>query len=1317
MTDKSPGIDDPPGEDKPGVTLAALGEQIQHSASADRSRLQRQWRDLQKRAAAGRPFDRDLGKLQRALAASTERVAERRRRLPVIDFPAQLPISAKRELIAETIDRHQVVVLAGETGSGKTTQLPKICLDLGRGVRGLIGHTQPRRIAARTVASRIAEELNTPLGESVGYQVRFTDHTSAHTHIKLMTDGILLAEIQHDRYLSRYDTLIIDEAHERSLNIDFLLGYLKLILPRRPDLKVIITSATIDVERFSRHFDGAPVIEVSGRTYPVEVHYRPVLEGSENQFEAIVEAVTEIQQWERRGQGGGDVLVFLSGEREIREAAKALREARIAHTEVLPLYARLSLAEQNKVFQPHRGRRIILATNVAETSITVPGIRYVIDPGFARISRYSYRTKVQRLPVEAISQASANQRKGRCGRVSNGVCIRLYEQQDFDRRAPFTDAEILRTNLAAVILQMLQLRIGDIRDFPFLDPPDQRLINDGFKLLQELQAVDAAGRLSAIGRQLLQLPLDPRLGRMLLAAGERGCVAPVLTIVSALAVQDPRERPAERQQAADEKHRRFRDPQSDFLAYLNLWRHSEEQRQALSQNQWRRQCKKEFLSYLRLREWRDLHHQLRLACRDLGLGQAPAGAGADDYQAIHTALLSGLLGNIGTKGEEREYLGARNRRFHVFPGSSQFKKSPKWLVAGQLLETSKLYAHTNARIDPQWVLGIAAHQLKRQHFEPHYDARRGQVMAFEKITLYGLVLVEKRRVAYADIDAARAREVFIRAALIEGQYRGKGEFHAANQRLLAEVEALEAKARRRDILVDESVVFDFYAERIPAAVVGLNSFERWRRQREQAAPALLRLSREHLMRHSASEVTEAQFPKQLQWEGISFALHYHFEPGHAQDGVSLQVPVGALHLVPEHRLEWLVPGLLRDKCIDMIKGLPKQWRKHFVPVPGYVDKALAVLRADNTPLSEALGRQLLRHSGVELPASLWAQARLEDFYRINIQVMDEDGHCIDQGRDLAALRERYRDRVQHSLQTADNSIERESITRWDFGELPRTVELKRGGIAIRAYPALVDEGDSVALRVQDNPVLADYLSRRGLTRLLILAQAQSVKYLRKQLLRGRDMGLSVAGLGKRDAVIDDLLCAACAAACLDGADLPRSEAEFWRCLQAGQAQLLARANELEALLLTVVDGLVDIKKRLKAKNGALALAFAVSDISRQLQQLVYPGFLAATPLNWLRQYPRYFKAILLRLEKAPANLQRDKRHSDELEPHWQRYVQRAEQQGQAAVAANPALQHYRWMLEELRISLFAQTLKTLMPVSAKRLDKQWQESLNPDAAR
>ncbi|BFM15230.1 ATP-dependent RNA helicase HrpA [Maricurvus nonylphenolicus] len=1297
--------------------LTALESSLQEVMMRDAYRLGRQYRELHKRFSSGKPIDQGLGKLRKAIEKSSALVEQRLKAIPKVAFPENLPISAKREAIAELIDKHQVVVLAGETGSGKTTQLPKICLDLGRGIKGLIGHTQPRRIAARTVASRIAEELETPLGESVGYQVRFTDHSTPTSHIKLMTDGILLAEIQNDRYLNKYDTLIIDEAHERSLNIDFLLGYIKQILPKRPDLKVIITSATIDLERFSKHFDDAPIIEVSGRTYPVDVLYRPMADSAEDLNSAIIGAIEEIEQLERLNhqrngeqRRGGDILIFMSGEREIREAALAIRRADFKHLDVLPLYARLSLAEQNKVFQSHKGRRVVLATNVAETSITVPGIRYVIDPGTARISRYSYRTKVQRLPIESISQASANQRKGRCGRVSEGVCIRLYDEQDFINRSEFTDAEILRTNLAAVILQMLNLRIGDIHDFPFVDPPDQRLINDGFKLLQELQAVNKKGELTKTGRLLMKLPIDPRLGRMLVAAKQGQCVSELLIILSALSVQDPRERPADKQQAADEKHRRFYDDHSDFMAYINLWHYVEEQRQELSQNQFRKQCKREFLSYLRLREWRDIHHQLRLAAKDLELTENKQPAG---YEAVHRALVTGLLGQVGFKAEEREYLGARNRRFEIFPGSSQKKKRPKWLVSAQLLETSKLFAHTVAKIEPEWIQQAAQHLVKRRYFEPHYNAKSGQVMAYESISLYGLVLVEKKRVSYSQINPEVSREVFIREALVEGLYRGKGKFYQHNEQLIEELDVLEAKSRRRDILADDEVLFGFYNERVPQEIVNLAGFEHWRKEAESSQPKLLYIDRETLMRHDASAVTEAQFPDELQCDGMRFPLVYHFEPGHPDDGVSLQSPVAALHLLPENRLQWLVPGILREKCIAMVKALPKQWRKNFVPVPEYVDKALASMSADNTPLHEALAFQLKRHTSIEIPADTWDLSALDNYYRMNIQVVDERGKIIDRDRDLTTLRDRYRDQLQQTLQSDDDGLERDGITSWELPELPdhnlvESIPLSRAGMTISAYPALIDCGDSVSLKLLDNPVDAEFDSRQGITRLLLLGLGQTLKSLRKELLKGKDIGLTVVSLGKRDQVVDQILLAAIHHCALAEQPLVRTKVEFEHRLNTAKSTVTGYACELEKLLVDSLTQVVAIKKTIKSSKNALAIALAATDINCQLEQLFYPGFLYATSMQWLRQYPRYLKAITLRLDKVASQIQKDKIWMTELDEFWLKWEQNLEKQGPALVASNPELQQFRWMLEEYRVSLFAQSLKTLMPVSAKRLNKQWQ---------
>jgi ATP-dependent helicase HrpA len=1299
----------------------------------DEYRLLRRLGELEKLARANKPFEQALEKWQAQVAQSQAKVSFRQHLIPAaIEFP-NLPVCEKREEIAQLIANHQVVVLAGETGSGKTTQIPKICLSIGRGSRGLIGHTQPRRIAANTVATRIAEELHTRLGEKVGYQVRFSDQSSDQTLIKVMTDGILLAEIQNDPYLNKYDTLIIDEAHERSLNIDFILGYLKQLLPRRPDLKLIITSATIDLEKFSQHFNNAPIIEVSGRTYPVDVWYRPLFESQAKDDEgedieqdiygAMVDAVHEIELHEKTSGGprGGDILIFLSGEREIRDAADALRKAQFTHMEVVPFYARLSLAEQQRVFAPHTGRRIVLATNVAETSITVPGIRYVIDPGFARISRYSYRTKVQRLPIEPVSQASANQRKGRCGRVAEGICIRLYGEDDFNNRPAFTDAEILRTNLAAVILQMLQLKMGDIHKFPFIDAPDHRLISDGYKLLEELQAVNTKNQLTPVGVQLSKLPLDPRLARMLLAAQEQSCVRELLIIASALSVQDPRERPVEKQQAADQSHRRFWAEFSDFAGFVNLWDYFETQRQELSQNQLRKLCKKEFLNYMRLREWRDIHHQLCVAIKDLGFKANTVAAG---YDPVHKALLSGLLGNLGFNHEEREYLGARNRKFSIFPGSSLIKKTPKWIMAAELIETSKLFAHTVAKIEPEWALAAAEHLVKRQYFEPHYNSHSGQVMAYEKVGLYGLTLIEKKSVIYSHIDPVVCREVFIRAAFVEGQYaenpkrknmQRKGavsDFFAHQQSLLKELDELEAKSRRRDILADEQVIFEFYDEVIPENIINLAGFENWRKKAEQENPRVLFIGRETLMRHGALDITQAQFPNELEWRGMVFPLTYHFEPSHPDDGVSIHVPMSVLHQLPEQRLEWLVPGMLREKCISLVKSLPKSLRKHFVPVPDVVDKALTAMSPDNKPLTDALGLQLKRQTGIDVGPDAWLEAQTDNYYRFNIKVVDDKGKVIASGRDLLPLREKYRAQVQQNIQSAATNIERDNIVQWDFDQLPQAIQLQRNGIGIRAYPALVDRATSVALQVLDNPQQARELTQRGLARLLFLQLNQAVKYLQKELLRGQEIALTFAGIGSRDQVVDDIILAAIKQLTLNDQDqLPRTKPDFEKLVDAIRDQLVAHAQDICTHLLASLKLLVDVRKNIKQQKNALALAFALSDIQEQLKQLFYVGLVYKTPDEWLRQYPRYLRAIQMRLEKAALNPQKDKLALLEIQPYWARLQEYLAKEGDFVMSQNPALAEYRWWIEELRVSLFAQTLKTQIPISPKRLDKQWESVL------
>jgi len=1296
--------------DQTGVDEKTLRKAIRGCMSRDRFRFSRQLKNIEQRRRKGKLVDRDLQRLETKVLASAALVEARSQLLSPLSFPEALPVSARREEIRDAIAANQLVIIAGETGSGKTTQLPKICLEMGRGIQGLIGHTQPRRIAARTVAQRIAEEVNTPLGELVGYQVRFQDHSNDNTLVKLMTDGILLAEIQHDRLLNRYDTLIIDEAHERSLNIDFLLGYLKQLLPKRPDLKVIITSATIDVERFSKHFNDAPVIEVSGRTWPVEINYRPLQE-DEELASGIANTLEELLRLPQRG----DVLVFLSGEREIREAAKEIRQRDFPHLDVLPLYARLSLAEQTKVFKAHRGTRVVLATNVAETSLTVPGIRYVIDSGYARISRYSYRTKVQRLPIEAVSQASANQRSGRCGRVSEGVCVRLYSEQDYLQRPEFTDPEIVRTNLAAVILQMMRLGIGSVRDFPFIEPPDSRLINDGFLLLKELDAVDGQERLTSTGKPLSQFPVDPRMGRMLLAGAEQGSLREVLIIVAMLSIQDPRERPADKRQAADEKHRQWLDKDSDFISILNLWQHFEEQRQALTRNQFAKYCKKSFVSYLRMVEWRDLHHQLHTSCRDLGLEYKKQAA---DTDSIHKALLTGLLSHIGFRHESREYLGTRNRKFHVFPGSGLAKKPPKWVMAIELLETTRLFAHHCASFNEEWLPQLAAHLVKKSHSEAHYHAARGQVMAYEKQSLYGLTIVERQKVEFGKIDAKQARQVFIQSALVEGLYgnsrsggrRGssnkKVAFFAHNTAILSDLHELEDRLRRRDILADESALQAFYDELLPAEVVGLASFERWRKGVEQSEPQLLYVNRELLTQNQPLESEEAQFPKSLSWAGHDYQLHYLFEPGNEQDGVSVDLSIEHLNQVPRYRFDWLVPGLLREKCIALMKGLPKQWRKHFVPVPSFVDKVLPLLTADNRPLHEGLAKQLKRLSGVDVPSDCWAPEKLEAYYRMNFRLFDEQGKLLESVRDLELLKSQYRDRVQATIRQGDSSagLEKLGLTQWDFGELPELSVIKKDKHEIRAYPALNDDSDSVSLRMYDTPELAKNKTRAALVRLAILENVSSAKYLRKSLFKGQDLQLKAARLPDRKTLCEDIIFAAFRIACFEGQAIPRDQPSFAACIKQGKPNIVTIANELESLLLKQAVNL----KALYGLIGEHGSRFpeVVQDVQAQLAALYAPDFVLHTSMRWLRQFPRYTQAALIRMEKRLGEGAKDSGLMAEMAGFWQQWQTLQSDAEEYSESILDELEAFRYMIEEYRVSCFAQQLKTIAPVSAKRLQKQ-----------
>jgi len=1244
--------------------------------------------------------------------AADERIARRRAGVPAVSYPAALPINQRKDEILATIRDSQVVIVAGETGSGKTTQLPKMCLELGRGVHGMIGHTQPRRLAARTVAERIAEELGTPLGGVVGYQVRFTDRVGADTLVKLMTDGILLAEIQRDRLLRRYDTLIIDEAHERSLNIDFILGYLKQLLPRRPDLKLVITSATIDPERFSRHFSDAPVIEVSGRTYPVEVRYRPIVDptrpageqAERDQTDAICDAVRELQ-----AEGPGDIMVFLSGEREIRDTADALAKLQLAGTEVLPLYARLSAAEQHRVFQPHPGRRVVLATNVAETSLTVPGIRYVVDPGTARISRYSHRTKVQRLPIEAISQASANQRKGRCGRLSDGVCIRLYTEDDFLARPAFTDPEILRTNLASVILQMAALRLGDVAAFGFLDPPDRRNIRDGVQLLEELGALDAStadpGRwLTPVGRKLAQLPVDPRLARMVLEADRNGCAREVIVIAAALSIQDPRERPAEQQQAADAKHARFTHAGSDFLAYLSLWDYLAEQQRALSSSQFRRLCRAEFLHYLRVREWQDLVGQLRQLAKSVGvsLNAEPA-----KPQQVQLSLLAGLLSHIGLKDtDKQEYLGARNAKFAVFPGSALFKKPPRWVMAAELVETSRLWARTVARIEPEWVEQLAGHLAVRVYSEPHWDARRGAVMAYEKVTLYGVPLVSGRRVNYGAVDPALSRELFIRHALVEGDWQTQHRFFHDNRRRLAEVADLEHRVRRRDILVDEETLFDFYDQRVGAGVVSARHFDSWWKATRHSEPGLLDFDPAMLVNDAAGGVSEQDYPHGWRHAGLTLPLSYHFEPGAPADGVTVQVPLPVLSRLAADEFGWQVPGLREELVTALIRSLPKPLRRNFVPAPEFAKAVLQRLEPGGAPLLEELERELLRMTGVRVPRDAWQPDRVPHHLRMTFEVLDEQGRSLASSKDLAELKRRLKPTVRAALAEAAGSLERDGLREWDFGTLPRTVELTQAGHRMRGYPALVSGVDGVAIRVLDSEAEQQQAMWAGTRRLLQLSLPSPARYVSSRLSNAAKLVLLRSPHGSLGALLDD--CVGCA---LDSM-LAEAGGPVWDA--AAFAELLdharPRLDEAVLAVVTVVERILratqDVERRIASHEltGSARHAWqpALDDVRAQLSGLVHPGFVTATGWRRLPDLPRYLAAIERRLEKLPADPHRDRERMAGVQQVQQAYQQALERQPPGCPAGE-ALTAVRWMIEELRVSYFAQTLRTPYPVSEQRI--------------
>lgn len=1237
--------------------------------------------------------------------------------MQAIQFPAELPVVQEKQTIQTAIRKHQVVIVAGETGSGKTTQLPKMLMELGYGdpEQGrMIGHTQPRRLAARSVAARIAQELETELGSVVGYKVRFQDETAPGTRIKLVTDGMLLAELQNDRLLSRYDALIIDEAHERSLNIDFLLGVLATILPQRPELKLIITSATIETERFSKHFSDAPIITVSGRTYPVEVRYRPLQDADTDDddldvVQGVCDALLELQR-----EAAGDVLVFASGEREIRDFAEAIADLKLSNTEILPLFARLSAAEQNRIFQSHSARRVVIATNVAETSLTVPGIRYVIDPGTARISRYSYRTKVQRLPIEKISQASANQRAGRCGRVAPGICIRLYSEEDYLARAEYTDPEILRTNLAAVILQMTSAKLGDIRKFPFIERPDERYINDGLNLLQELHALAPqrkgrnkpgrgynGPRLTPVGRQLAQLPLDPRLARMVLAANEFGCMQEVMVIVAALSIQDPRERPQQGAQKADELHQRFHDKDSDFASYLKLWRYLTELQHELSKTQFRKRLKQEFLHFLRVREWQDVYTQVRQTVRALGLriNQEPAA-----YEAVHRALLTGMLSQLGQKQEGHEYLGARNRKFFIFPGSGLFKKSPKWVMAAELVETSRLFARTNARIEPEWLEPAAEHLVKRNYYEPHFSKKQGSVVADEQVTLFGLIIVPRRKVQFGPVDPVAAREIFIREALVQGQLKRPLPFVAHNLALIEQVRELEEKSRRRDILIDDEALYAAYDRDIPAGIYNEQLLAGWWHKAVKQQAGLLHFARDDLMAQDASHVTALDYPNTWHQGNLRLQLSYVFEPTAEDDGVTVEIPLALLNQVTATGFDWLIPALRHDLVVAWIKSLPKVLRRNFVPAPNYAEAFLADCSAEliaSTPLLDALAHKLRRMTGVTIPADAWDSSQVPQHLQMNFAAVNEQGVRVRSSRDLDYLQQSLQGQVKHALSQAVKQSEEQSqaATEWVFGELPQTLEQQQRGYAIKAYPALVPEGEGVRKELFDTAAQAEQAHRQGLRHLLLAQLPSPVRYLQQSLSNKAKLAMYYNPWGKVDDLIHD-----CIMAALDefiAANPARSREQFKQLFEQARAELNERVTAIAQQVEPCLVQSQAIRKRLKGKVS-LDQIQAHGDIKDQLDHLVYRGFVSDIGAERLRDIPRYLQAIERRLEKLPVDPNKDRLHTlvlSDLQSDYQKLLAKVPN-GQPVAAE---ITEIRWMLEELRVSFFAQTLGTRYPISEKRV--------------
>ncbi|EGW21034.1 ATP-dependent RNA helicase HrpA [Methylobacter tundripaludum] len=1307
--------------------IKQLTHQLAHCLNQDRHVLKRQL-DRCRSKNSVEELNALASRIERSVAARNKRLAS----IPVLTFP-DLPVTGKKDDIAKLIQGNQVVIVCGETGSGKTTQLPKICLSIGRGVAGFIGHTQPRRIAARTVADRIAEELGEPMGKSVGYKIRFNDKTHSESLVKLMTDGILLAESQNDPYLNQYDTIIIDEAHERSLNIDFLIGYMKWLLPKRPDLKLIITSATIDTQRFSTHFNNAPIIEVSGRTYPVEMRYRPIEQREEEDDQsagsglarnapegaragtaldettddlqnAILDAVDELYRDLR-----GDILIFLTGEREIRETADSLKKHHPTQYEILPLYSKLSVSEQERVFKPKGGKlRIVLATNVAETSLTVPGIRCVIDTGHARISRYSHRSKIQRLPIERISQSSANQRAGRCGRVAEGICIRLYSHDDYLARPEFTEPEIMRTNLSAVILQMISLNLGDIEDFPFLEPPEDKMIRDGKTVLHEVNALDKSGKLTEVGKQLAKFPTDPKLARMLIAAAHEHCLTEVAIIVSALSVQDPREKPADKMQQADAKHAAFRHPESDFLTILNIWNTYEEKKKHLSNSKLRKYCTDNFLSYMRMREWFDIHAQIMQVVK----GDLKMHPNTDDpgYEKIHRALLPGLLSNIGFRHEQYEYLGARGLKFFIFPGSGLHKLKPKWIMAAEQVETSKVYARNVARIEPEWIEQCAEHLVKHNYYDPHWEKKSARCMVSARTLLYGLTLQAGRKIPYDHVEPKAAREIFIRSALVDHDYHSNAPFYVANQKLLEEVGMIQHKGRRVDLVEDEQWLYQFYDSKLPPEVVSGVTLDTWRKTAERADPKILFLTKEDLTREQEEDyVNEWDFPDSKKIGNLTIPLQYRFEPGHDEDGVTAIIPVHQLNQVSQTAFDWLVPGLLEEKCIALIKALPKNIRKHFVPVPETVKRCLEIEPDFKGSLQEWLGNRLRKLTGEAIPLNAWNTESLTDHLRMNFRVEDDQGQLLDYGRDLKKLQLKHTAKAEDSFdQIAADELNYTGCIGWAFDDLPETYQFIQKGQSFVGFPAIIDEGDAVGVRIFDTEQKAALQHQAGLMRLFQLQLRKECTYVSKNMPKSAAAELTYNCLPKHPLIgneaevsyKDDLLYLVLYGVFIEGRTI-RTQQAFEQTLQQNKAGLIGAANEAGKIALEIMELYGAIKAQLNRLNANDPLA---KDINEQLDLMIYAGFIRNTPYQQLKAIPRYLKAVQYRLEKRDNTLQKVQEASRYATRYWKDVEKKAKKD-----KVIPEQDLFRWMLEEFRVSLFAQQLKTAYPVSVRRMDKAWDE--------